>query len=61
MKALQEAVKVVFDQKVVNNPDPVFNSPEQYGIDIEYKIMWDRQLRKKLLFIKQARPLTLGS
>jgi hypothetical protein len=61
LKQLQAGVKLIFDNEVVGNPDPEFRGPEAYGIDIEYKIMWDFTLGKKLLFIKQARPLALGA
>lgn len=59
LNKLQQAVKVIFEHKILQHPDPLYRNPEKYGIDIEFKILFDRKGKQKLLFIKQARPLNL--
>ena len=56
---LQQGVKIIFNNKILQNPNPVFSSPEKFGIDIEFKIMMNNDSGEKALFIKQARPLQL--
>ncbi len=60
LNKLQQAVKVIFAHKILQHPDPLYRNPEKYGIDIEFKILFDRKGKQKLLFIKQARPLNLS-
>lgn len=56
---LKQGVKIIFDKKILENPNPLFSSPEKFGIDIEFKVMLDNNSGRKAVYIKQARPLRL--
>lgn len=59
LQQLQLGTQTIFKHKILQHPDEDFRNPEQFGIDIEFKIMFNRNTGEKELYIKQARPLAL--
>ena len=59
LNKLAQGVKRIFQHKIIKNPDEHFRDPKRFGIDIEFKLMFDEISQKKRLFIKQARPILL--
>lgn len=59
LSELKWSLQTIFEALVLQNSNPEYSNPDNYAIDIEYKIMWNPMTKIKKLFIKQARPLRL--
>ncbi|MGB1257814.1 MAG: hypothetical protein ACPG51_18220, partial [Thiolinea sp.] len=59
LQGLNTAAKTILQCMIRQNPNARVRNTERFGVDLEFKLMFDRVKQKKHLFIKQARPLQL--